>query len=404
MSLALAFLGVISSLAGVGVADSDIVYVGSAGCDGSDEGCQHGGNLEHVIRAIEVTTEGALKPRPDLSIDAGANPVWMATAKQGVQTCLFVARADKNDIVAFAIGQVGAASAAGPPTSSGGAAPVYAEAMDNVLLVANYHGPDNATTSDGAAASTLLILPGCELKFADTQPHSGSSINPERQGGAHVHSFVAAAAFVYQRPIAYACDLGMDAIFAYSVGADGKMGLESVTKTPPGSGPRHLVQHPKANYVYVISEMAMTVTVYKQTEVGNRAHLEASQTVSLLPTGDCGEGSKAAELAILPDGSALYATNRGRLNTVTVFSILSDGTLRQKQQLQAPAFPRGMALARGGSVLLVAGQSHTSVSSFLVGVDGRLTLERRLETGLPPHPAAFAVMTPQHGLAGPSFV
>lgn len=75
---------------------------------------------------------------------------------------------------------------------------------------------------------------------------------------------------------------------------------------------------------------------------------------------------------------------------MTAFSILQDGTLLQRQRLEAPPFPRGMTLAFGGSLLLIAGQSDTSVVSYRVR-DGLLEpTGHRLTAGLPLHPAAFA--------------
>merc|ERR1712070_1284414 len=100
-------------------------------------------------------------------------------------------------------------------------------------------------------------------------------------------------------------------------------------------------------------------------------------------------GSKACEIVMAPDGNTLYATNRGVLNTVTVFGIENDGTLTQKQQIEAPAYPRGMTLAFDGGLLLVAGQSKTELSSFRVKADGTLEPAYTITEGLPPHPAAF---------------
>lgn len=82
------------------------------------------------------------------------------------------------------------------------------------------------------------------------------------------------------------------------------------------------------------------------------------------------------------------------MNTVTVFAVDGHGRLSQKQQLPAPAFPRGMALAQGGSVLLIAGQSSGEVVSFRVKADGTLEPSGRLTEadGMPPNPGAFAVV------------
>lgn len=258
------------------------------------------------------------------------------------------------------------------------------------LLVANYHGPNNATASDGAGVSSLAITQsggGCGLELRDFVPHAGSGPDKSRQGGAHVHSVYGSR----DGKFAYACDLGQDLIFTYSVAEDGKLAEVSRTSTAPGSGPRHLAEHPTLDFIYSVQEMEQTVSVYKKGENGT---LTLQQSLSLVPKGGSREGSRAAEIVILPDGATLYASNRGKLNTVTVFSVAKDGSLTQTQQIDAPHFPRGMALAQNSSLLLVAGQEDSTVESFAIGADGKLTSTGNvLKEGIPNHPAAFQVLS-----------
>merc|ERR1719188_546937 len=102
--------------------------------------------------------------------------------------------------------------------------------------------------------------------------------------------------------------------------------------------------------------------------------------------GDC-TGSKAAEIAISPDGSLVFATNRETQNTVTVFKTLHDGKLSRVGVYAAPRFPRGTALVLGGKVLVVGGQSQTELWSYLVGKDGDLKLvSKDHDARIAPHP------------------
>merc|ERR1712039_1059799 len=108
-----------------------------------------------------------------------------------------------------------------------------------------------------------------------------------------------------------------------------------------------------------------------------------------------GTGSKAAEIAISPDGSLLFATNRGSQNTVTVFRTLADGKIERKGTYDAPAFPRGMALVLKGRILVIGGQSQTEVWSYFVGKDGELKLASKTrDAHLAPHVATFASFEP----------
>lgn len=255
------------------------------------------------------------------------------------------------------------------------------------LVVANYHGPDDAKTSDGASVATFQInRDDCSLTQADVKPHSGHSVNPARQGGAHVHSTVAA-----RDGLVYACDLGMDEIFTYSLAANGTLTELARTSTPQGAGPRHLVQHPQKDFIYVVTEMGQSVLSYKQMKNG-ALKLVVEETLVYSELGN-GTGSKAAEIAISPDGAFVFATNRGSQNTVTVFQTQEDGTLVNKGHYDAPRFPRGMALVQvdDDQVLLVGGQSKTEVWSYLVGQDGNLTHADKLENKkvLAPHVSTF---------------
>merc|ERR1711953_1619961 len=99
-----------------------------------------------------------------------------------------------------------------------------------------------------------------------------------------------------------------------------------------------------------------------------------------------GYGSKAAELAITPDGLHLYASNRafapGFTDTIAVFNISADGTLTLLQQVSCPAMPRGMMLMPNGEFLLVASQTNSTIVSFKVEkTTGLLTLTAPSQKG-----------------------
>lgn len=219
----------------------------------------------------------------------------------------------------------------------------------------------------------------------DEKPHHGSSIDPERQNAAHVHSVVAG-----RRGLFFACDLGTDEVYTYHLEPSGKLQELNRFKTRAGLGPRHSVVHPTKPFLYVVCEMGQVVLTFSIDDAGSLGLL---QTLSLLQEGSSGEGSKAAEIVMAPDGSAVYATNRGVQNTVTTFAVGDNGGLEQVQQLPAPAYPRGMALSPDGSMLLVAGQSKTELATFRVMAGGKLEHGQTVTEGLPPNPAAFAVVS-----------
>jgi len=249
---------------------------------------------------------------------------------------------------------------------------------------------------EGASLGVYQVGAGCELQLTGAvSHHGGSRVVPWRQGAAHVHG-----AFPGRNGLVYVCDLGMDTVFVYRLGSGGEAKELSRTQTPPGCGPRHAAVHPDGHAVYVLCELSQDVLTYHHRASDGKegssdsAALALQQTSSLLKGGaGDGSGSKAGEILISPDGSALFATNRGGAqNTVTSFSTGS-GSLVWVQQVQAPAFPRGMVLVHGGSVLLVAGQSSTELVSYRVLPGAKLEATgHSLTSGLPPHPAALAVL------------
>jgi len=374
------------SLTGIAAANGLLAFVGTGNCDGEDHSCVEGPAApEQIIRPLIIETNGSMSVPGNeyLSIPTGGAPVWLTTVGTDLQDgCIFATLA--NDSTIFSYGLKGSHT-----VPSGGVNPVFASVANNghTLLVANYHGPDDSTSSDGASVASFEIGRGCSLRLVDVKNHSGSSINPKRQGGAHVHSVVSV-----RGGLAYACDLGMDKIFTYAVASNGKLTELHRTTVKAGSGPRHLVQHPSLPFVYVVSEMGKSVTAYKQ---GSKGTLELLQTETVVHSklGN-GTGSKAAEIAISPDGSLVFATNRGSQNTVTVFKTQYDGKLLLKGYVEAPVYPRGMALVADGTILIVGGQSKTEVWSYRVSEDGKLQRVCDLQsTGgkvdIPPHPSTF---------------
>jgi len=67
----------------------------------------------------------------------------------------------------------------------------------------------------------------------------------------------------------------------------------------------------------VISEMSSTITVFSYA--AERGRLTELQTISTLPPGFEGKSS-CAEIAVLPSGRFLYASNRGS-DTLARFEI-----------------------------------------------------------------------------------
>ena len=222
-----------------------------------------------------------------------------------------------NFVAAFAIeGRGGDLRALNRQNSRGKAACfVDVDPTGKSVLVANY--------SSGNVASLPVMDDGSLGESVSFFQHSGSSVDPERQKGPNAHCFVVSPDGKH----ALAADLGIDKVMIYTLDpATAKLtpnAAQPFAKLAPGSGPRHLTFHPGGKLVYLINELANTVTVFDWNAADGT--LKEKQTISTLPKDFTGK-SYTADLKITPDGRHLYGTNRGH-DSLANYRIAADGTL-----------------------------------------------------------------------------
>ncbi len=249
--------------------------------------------------------------------------------------------------------------------SSLGADPAHL-ALDKTgryLLVANY-------TSGNIAVFPVLKNGQLGLRTAFVQ-HAGSSVNKERQAGPHAHEIQTSN----DNQFVLAADLGLDELLLYRF--DPKNGSlapndPAFVKISAGSGPRHFAIAPSGKFVYLVNEMASTVTVFDFAASSGR--LQEQQSLSTLPAGFKGENT-TAEIAVDAQGKFLYASNRGD-DSIAVFAInLLDGKLTFVERVPTGGkTPRHFTLDPTGKWLFAANQESNSISIFRVNPEtGRLT-------------------------------
>jgi len=248
---------------------------------------------------------------------------------------------------------------------SQGATPCYVSVPRNrtCVLVAN----DN--TGNVAA---LPIRPSGELAPAScTIQHEGSSKDPARQEGPHVHSIVLDPAERY----AFAADLGTDQVRVYQLDAAAAQLTPSVEQPvvpiAPGSGPRHLVFDADARHAYLINELGNTLTVFDYD--ADRGMLTEKQTVSTLPPGFTGT-SYCADVCLHPSGGFLYGTNRGH-DSIAAYAVdPASGTLSLMEIVDSEGnFPWNLSIDPSGRFIVVCNQGEDDVAVFRMDPDsGRL--------------------------------
>lgn len=222
------------------------------------------------------------------------------------------------------------------------------------VLVANYLTGSVASLStqeDGSLDESVTLV-----------QHRGSSINKQRQEGPHAHCFVISP----DNRFAFAADLGLDKILAYHLDADSSQltpTKQPFVRTIAGAGPRHLTFHPNGKHVYVINEIANSITRFDYDQ--DQGFLIEQETISTLPA-EFEQTSHTADIKITPNGRFLFGTNRGH-DSIASYQIGEDGklTLLQIQSSRGKG-PQNLAISPDGQVLLCANMPGNNVVVFFI--------------------------------------
>ena len=163
----------------------------------------------------------------------------------------------------------------------------------------------------------------------------------------------------------YVTDLGTDRILTYYFNGDsGRFDLinNGIAYLPDKSGPRHFIFNAEGTRMYVINELASTLSVFSREENGE---LRLLQTCSTLPD-DFKGTSYCAEICISDDGRFIYGSNRGH-NSIVIFSAGIDGLLTLSGFVPCGGdWPRYFTTDPSGRYLLVGNQRSGDISVFRV--------------------------------------
>jgi len=226
-----------------------------------------------------------------------------------------------------------------------------------------------ANPRSGTASAVGLDESGLPIGAVSTVRHEGHGPHI-RQAGPWTHS-------VYPDPSGrhlLVCELGVDRVYVYDFDEDnGTLGAatQAYAQVSSGAGARHLAFHPNGRMVYVLNELDSTLSVFRYDH--ERGALSILETRATLPSGFVGH-SLAAEVVIGPEGTTLYASNRGDASIASFAIDPASQTLGSVRHISSGgATPRHIAISRDGSMLLVANQHGSSIKSFRRGVEGELT-------------------------------
>lgn len=256
------------------------------------------------------------------------------------------------------------------------------------LLDANYAGGNVevvAIKPDGSLGEQTAFV-----------QHEGHSVDPQRQTKPYAHCIKVDPT----NRFALATDLGTDRIVVYRFNAaTGTLTPNDppFTSVKPGSGPRHLAWHPNERWLYVVNEMANTVTAFSWD--AERGVLTGFQTVPTLPADFTGTNT-SAEIKVHPNGKFLYTSNRGH-DSLAVFAIDENGRLTPRQHLSSQGrTPRYFEFDPTNRWIICTNQDSANAAVFRVDDQtGELTLQGVQTT--PPRPCGIGFLGPLDSNASP---
>ncbi|MBS7253080.1 lactonase family protein [Flavobacterium branchiicola] len=297
--------------------------------------------------------------------DAATGDFKMKNSSENVISPSYLSVSGDNKFV-YAVNENGpqsTVSAFGYDSSSGkltflnkndalGADPCHLINDDKNVIVANYSGGNIVVykkKADGSISEVQQLI-----------QHEGKGPNAARQEKAHVHMVV----FSPDKKFVLSNDLGLDKVFIYKYNPNSKneiLTLKGSVDVKPGSGPRHLTFSKDGKFVYLVQELDASLTTFSYDKSGN---LKVIAETSILPK-DFKGATSAAAIKISPDGKFLYASDRGDVNSISVFKILKDGKVELvEQQSTLGKGPRDFVIDPTGNYLLVGHQYTNDIIIF----------------------------------------
>ena len=315
---------------------------------------------DRIVRLALDREDGSLHPAGSYAVAGSPAPMAFDPGER----MLYVSRRQDARISTLTVDPDGGLSAVGEVPTESGACYVATDRSGRFLMSAYY--------ADGAVAVHRIgddgIAGGAPVCRLDT--------------GAGAHSIETDATNRYAFSCNIAEPVGSNAVHQFLF--DERSGVLR-PNTPPrligenGCGPRHFCFHPRLPLLYVSNEQGGSVTAYRLDP--GAGTLTRWHTVSTLPPDFDGENA-CAQIRITPDGTSLFAPNRGH-DSIANFALDPDtGALSLRETVPTEPTPRACQLDPTGRLLLAAGQDSGRIAAYRIEPgDGRLTALAVSEVG-----------------------
>ncbi|MFT4641337.1 MAG: 6-phosphogluconolactonase [Verrucomicrobiales bacterium] len=333
-----------------------------------------GGESKGIYHATFDPDKGKLS-KPSLAAEI-SSPGFLALHPDGTRLYAVGKTPNGPGVAAYAIHEGGKLILLNTaPTGDGGGAHVAVHPSGKCLLTAQYGGGSVALfglESDGKLSGPATV----------TKHEGGSRVVPGRQESPHPHY----CGFSPDGQYAFVPDLGMDGIVIYKIDSD----KPAITKhgfaaSVAGGGPRHMRFSVDGKFIYLLNEMALSVTTF--------AYDAAEGSTTLLSTTPALTDAlmaqqtfnSASEILVHPNGNFVYSANRGNDSVTAYRANPETGELAVAEvEPMRGAWPRNINLDPSGKWLLAAGAQSNTVAVFAIDPDtGALVFQNNSIVNVP---------------------
>ena len=335
--------------------------------------------LSKGIYYAQLNTDSGKLSKPELAAEI-SSPGFLAMHPTGKTLYSVGSVGGKPSVAAFRIEKDGKASKLSMLNSleigDGGAAHVSVDRNGKFLMTAQYGGGSTALfglADDGSINSRLQL----------TKHEGGSGVVDRRQDKPHAHW----TGFSPDNRFAFVPDLGMDKVVIWKLDSDaGKLLPHGFGICPPGGGPRHMKFHPNGEKIYVLNELALSITVFRYD--ANAGTMEPIQTIETLSESVKQKETfnSASEIRVHKSGNFVYSANRGN-DSISAFKV--DSSTGKLELIEVEpirgGWPRNFNIDPSGKWLVVAGRDSNTATVFEINQEtGELTFVR--QTAMVPSP------------------
>ncbi|WP_137917691.1 beta-propeller fold lactonase family protein [Hydrogenophaga sp. 2FB] len=225
---------------------------------------------------------------------------------------LYTVHGDGDAVSVFAVEEQGARLRFLQRENCGGQNPVHAALSpdERCLVVSNHAGPD------GGSVAVMPLDPhgalGAPVQGIGLPGSPGPHRTEQKSSRPHASVFDPTGRFVLT------LDKGQDRVFCFRFEQGRLQPAEPPwVDTRQGAGPRLAAFHPTEPFVYVVNDLDSTVATSRfDADTGALRPLQVLSTLSDAFTGN----SRAATVAVSPDGARVHVSNRGE-DSIAAFAV-----------------------------------------------------------------------------------